>query len=118
MAKIIKILTDGQTDQLRSDFCIDTGSRLRQKRERKDLSLDDLAEGMPVSGPTLSKYETGKLDMPMSYLSLYSIYCDFELRDLFPEDEMGTLLGAVKKSITIMSEYNERKRKKKRQGHH
>ncbi len=116
MAKIVRKLTDEQMKQLRSDFRNDIGMRLRSKREQRNMSLDELSEGMPVSEAALSKHENGKTEMPISYLPLYSLYCDFELRDLFPKDEMGTLLGAIKKSITIMSEYNERKRKKKDKG--
>ena len=113
MSKAVKILDDKQRLQLITDFCKNIGARLKHKREQRNISQSELAGWLSTDNSNLSKYESGDRKIPISYLPLYSLYCDFELRDLFPKNEMDVLLGAFKKSITIMSEYNERKRKRK-----
>lgn len=112
MAEISKALTDEQKRQLKANFLTSIGGRLKAKREQRSLSLRKLAEGMPVEASALSKYENGKEDMPLSHLSLYSIYCDFELRELFPPDEMKGLLRSFKASVTVISGSNARRKEK------
>lgn len=39
------------------------GDRLKRLREERDLTQDDLAKKISVSRPTLSKYESGDVDI-------------------------------------------------------
>ncbi|MBQ3099441.1 MAG: helix-turn-helix transcriptional regulator [Clostridia bacterium] len=49
--------------------------RIRQLREDKDLSQEDMAEYLHCSQATYSRYESGKLDIPTSVLiSLAKLY--------------------------------------------
>ena len=114
MAEISNPLTDEQRERLKTDFLTNVGKRLKDKREHRSLSLRKLAEGMPVKAAALSKYENGKKDIPLSHLSLYSIYCDFELRELFPSDEMKNLLSSFKASVVVISGSNARRKEKGR----
>ncbi len=116
MAKISVPLNNEQREQLKADFLTDIGERLKEKRSKRSLSLRKLAEGMPVKASALSKYENGTKDIPLSYLSLYSIYCDFELRELFPPDEMKSLFSSFRASVTVISDSQARRKEKDRTG--
>lgn len=46
----------------------DVHQQLRERRERSSLSLRDLAGRVGVAYSTLSQYETGRIDIPLSML--------------------------------------------------
>ena len=49
--------------------------RIRDLREDKDLSQEDLAKLLNISQTTYSRYETGKLDIPsQSLIALAKFY--------------------------------------------
>lgn len=62
------------------DYRIKIGDSLKNIREKKGFSQDELAEMMAVNRSTISKIETGKFNLSLDYLSKFSLYLDFELQ--------------------------------------
>lgn len=52
------------------------GLRLRDLREDKDLKQKDIASVLCISQTSYSKYETGKRDMPMSFIERLADFYD------------------------------------------
>ena len=55
------------------------GNQLRNLREKKGYSQDELAEIMNVHRSTISKIETGKFAITIDYLVKFAWYLDFDL---------------------------------------
>ena len=56
------------------------GETLKEMREKKGYSQDELAEAMNVNRSTVSKIENGKFNLSVDYLSKFSWFLDFELQ--------------------------------------
>jgi transcriptional regulator with XRE-family HTH domain len=52
---------------------------IREFREKKGYSRDDLSEIMDVDHSTISKIENGKFAISIDYLVKFSQYLDFEI---------------------------------------
>jgi len=59
------------------------GSRIIDLRERKGLSQKELAERIPVSPPTLSRWENGVVVPPLPQLERISVILDTSLEEIF-----------------------------------
>lgn len=55
------------------------GQNIREIREKRGYSQDELAEIMEVNRSTISKIETGKFSFSIDYLSKFSFFLDFDL---------------------------------------
>jgi len=55
------------------------GRHIRDFREKKGYSQDELAEIMEVHRSTISKIETGKFSITIDYLVRFSWYLNFDL---------------------------------------
>lgn len=55
------------------------GDTIREIREKKGYSQEQLAHIMKVSRSTISKIENGKFNFSMDYLSKFSWFLDFKI---------------------------------------
>ena len=92
-------------------FLVQTGDRLRIKREKCNLTQSELAWFVDVGASTIGSYECGTKPMPLSCLPLVSLYCDFPISDLFPEDKMKEFLSHYRKAVKVQAEGRYRRGK-------
>lgn len=76
MAQIL----DNNLENYIYDYRIKVGETLKEMREKKGYSQDELAEAMNVNRSTISKIENGKFNLSVDYLSKFSWFLDFELK--------------------------------------
>lgn len=62
------------------DYRLKIGDALRNIREKKGYSQDELAEIMNINRSTISKIENGKFNLSLDYLSKFSWFLDFEFQ--------------------------------------
>ena len=55
------------------------GQNIREVREKRGYSQDELAEIMEVNRSTISKIENGKFSFSIDYLSKFSWFLQFDL---------------------------------------
>jgi len=55
------------------------GKQIRDLREKRSLSQDELAEMMQVRRSTISKVETGKFAITIDYLVKFGWYLEFDI---------------------------------------
>jgi len=55
------------------------GQNIREIREKRGYSQDELAEIMEVNRSTISKIENGKFSFSIDYLSKFSFFLNFDL---------------------------------------
>uniref|UniRef100_UPI004057C6EB helix-turn-helix domain-containing protein n=1 Tax=Acetatifactor sp. TaxID=1872090 RepID=UPI004057C6EB len=77
-------------EQIKKDFLVSIGSVIKKKREKKNISQQELGEYLNVSKSTISRYESGSFDMPATTLPLISSYCDFPLSDYVYDEKVKT----------------------------
>lgn len=56
------------------------GIRIRQVREQRGYSLEQLAELMDINSSTIAKIENGKFSITVDYLVRFSILLNHEFR--------------------------------------
>lgn len=61
------------------DYRLKIGVNVREIREKRGYSQDELAEIMEVNRSTISKIENGKFSFSIDYLSKFSWFLDFDL---------------------------------------
>lgn len=76
MAQIL----DNNLENYIYDYRIKVGETLKEMREKKGYSQDELAEAMNVNRSTISKIENGKFNLSVDYLSKFSWFLDFEFQ--------------------------------------
>lgn len=62
------------------DYRIKIGDAIKNIREKKGYSQDELAEIMNVNRSTISKIENGKFNLSIDYLLKFSWFLDFEFQ--------------------------------------
>jgi transcriptional regulator with XRE-family HTH domain len=62
------------------DYRIKIGDAIKNIREKKGYSQDELAEIMNVNRSTISKIENGKFGITVDYLVRFSIFLDYEFK--------------------------------------
>jgi len=87
-------------EELRKEFLISTGKTIAEKRKKKNISQKELGEALGHSISTISRYEKGSLDMPISNLPLICNFCGFHLKDYLKGWEKDDLNKAV---TTVLS---------------
>lgn len=61
------------------DCRLKMGETIREMREKRGYSQDQLAEIMEVNRSTISKIENGKFSFSIDYLSKFSWFLNFDL---------------------------------------
>lgn len=69
----------GTESQIR-DYRLKLGDKIRQVREKRGYSQEQLAEMMDINRTTISKIENGKFSITVDYLVRFSIFLDFEFK--------------------------------------
>lgn len=75
----MKMELENQENFIR-DYRVKIGDALRNIREKKGYSQDELAEIMNINRSTISKIENGKFNISLDYLSKFSWFLDFEFQ--------------------------------------
>ncbi len=56
------------------------GDKIRQVREQRGYSQEQLADMMDINRTTISKIENGKFSITVDYLVRFSIFLDYEFK--------------------------------------
>jgi DNA-binding XRE family transcriptional regulator len=72
-------ITDFTMKNYLHDSRLKIGGTIKEIREKRGYSQEQLAEIMKVSRTTISKIESGKFNCSMDYLSKFSWFLDFDL---------------------------------------
>ena len=75
----MKMELENQENFIR-DYRVKIGDALRNIREKKGYSQDELAEIMNINRSTISKIENGKFNLSLDYLLKFSWFLDFEFQ--------------------------------------
>jgi transcriptional regulator with XRE-family HTH domain len=71
------------SEQIKENFIqenrLKIGDAIRELREKRGYSQDELAEIMEVNRSTISKVENGKFSFSIDHLSKFSWFLDFNL---------------------------------------
>jgi transcriptional regulator with XRE-family HTH domain len=62
------------------DYRYILGDKIRQVREQRGYSQEQLAEMMDTNRSTISKIENGKFSITIDYLVRFSIFLDYEFK--------------------------------------
>ncbi|MGZ5283823.1 MAG: helix-turn-helix domain-containing protein [Bacteroidia bacterium] len=62
------------------DFRLRLGDKIRQVRELRGYSQEQLAEMMEINRSTISKIENGKFSISVDYLVRFSIFLEHEFK--------------------------------------
>lgn len=106
-----KKLDDEKAKQIRTSFLEKTGNKIRDYREKKNISQSVLGDCLDLSASMISRIENGTTDMQMSNLPLISLYCDFPLSELFPKDESKEFLDTFSKAVNLTAKRYAREKK-------
>lgn len=68
------------TESKIKDYRLKLGDKIRQVRERKGYSQEQLADMMNINRSTISKIENGKFSITVDYLVRFSIFLDYEFK--------------------------------------
>lgn len=99
-------------DEIRKTFLEQVGSVIKKKRLQKNISLEQLGVFLDVSTSTISRYETGNTEIPVSSLPLISGYCGFPVRDYLP-NEIDKLMETFSKLAQFKGERYRRSKVEK-----
>ncbi|MFZ1517539.1 MAG: helix-turn-helix transcriptional regulator [Ignavibacteriaceae bacterium] len=72
-------------DEYIKDYRKKIGSQVKESRETKGYTQDDLAEMLNVNRSTISKIERGKFAFTIDFLAKLSWYLKFELDNIFTD---------------------------------
>ena len=62
------------------DYRLKLGDKIRQVREERGYSQEQLADMMDINRSTISKIENGKFSITVDYLVRFSIFLDYEFK--------------------------------------
>lgn len=68
------------TESQIKDYRLKLGDKIRQVREQRGYSQEQLAEMMDINRSTISKIENGKFSITVDYLVRFSIFLDYEFK--------------------------------------
>lgn len=85
--------------RIRKEFLIEIGYTIRKNRIKNRISQEDLSVYLGVDRSSISKYENGKMDMPVSNLPLISHYCKFSMAEFVKTQDSKRLMSALEESI-------------------
>lgn len=79
MSKTNIQLSDSSTENNPHVFRLEIGLSIKQIREGRGLTQEQLAERMSISRSTISKIESGKFNFSVDYLSRFADFLNFEI---------------------------------------
>jgi len=68
------------TESQIKDYRLKLGDKIRQVREQRGYSQEQLADLMDINRSTISKIENGKFSISVDYLVRFSIFLDYEFK--------------------------------------
>lgn len=68
------------TESQIKEYRLKLGDKIRQVREQKGYSQEQLADMMDINRSTISKIENGKFSITVDYLVRFSIFLDYEFK--------------------------------------
>lgn len=68
------------TESQIKDYRLKLGDKIRQVREKRGYSQEQLADMMDINRSTISKIENGKFSITVDYLVRFSIFLDYEFK--------------------------------------
>jgi len=68
------------TENRIKDYRFKLGDKIRQVREQRGYSQEQLADMMDINRSTISKIENGKFSITVDYLVRFSIFLDYEFK--------------------------------------
>ena len=68
------------TESQIKDYRLKLGDKIRQVREQRGYSQEQLADMMDINRSTISKIENGKFSITVDYLVRLSIFLDYEFK--------------------------------------
>lgn len=68
------------TENQIKDYRLKLGDKIRQVREQRGYSQEQLSDMMEVNRSTISKIENGKFSITVDYLVRFSIFLDYEFK--------------------------------------
>ncbi|HMY83575.1 MAG TPA: helix-turn-helix transcriptional regulator [Saprospiraceae bacterium] len=68
------------SESLIKDYRLKPGDKIRQVREERGYSQEQLADIMNINRSTISKIENGKFSVTVDYLVRFSILLDYEFK--------------------------------------
>ena len=90
-----------------------TGEFLKQLRKEKNLTQEQLAEKLFVSGRTVSRWETGSNMPDLSVLVELADYYDVDIREIIDgERKSENMDNETKETLKKVAEYTEEEKKK------
>ena len=68
------------TESQIKDYRLKLGDKIRQVREKRGYSQEQLADMMDINRSTILKIENGKFSITVDYLVRFSIILDYEFK--------------------------------------
>jgi transcriptional regulator with XRE-family HTH domain len=68
------------TESQIKDYRLKLGDKIRQVREQRGYSQEQLADIMEINRSTISKIENGKFSITVDYLVRFSLFLDYEFK--------------------------------------
>lgn len=68
------------TESQIKDYRLKLGDKIKQVREQRGYSQEQLADMMDINRSTISKIENGKFSITVDYLVRFSIFLDYEFK--------------------------------------
>ena len=67
-----------EVESLVREYRLKLGNKIRDVREQRDFSQEQLGKMMNTNRSTISKIENGKFSITVDYLVRFSIFLDYE----------------------------------------
>lgn len=97
-----------KNEDIRKAFLTSTGSLIARKRKHKNITQGELGKELDVSASTISKYEHGSMEIPLSSLPLISSYCSFPMREYVTEWENFDVFKFVTELLTAKNTFPDK----------
>lgn len=68
------------TESQIKDYRLKLGDKIRQVRQKRGYSQEQLADMMDINRSTISKIENGKFSITVDYLVRFSLFLDYEFK--------------------------------------
>jgi len=112
----LKIYNDEKKKIVVDVFLLMLGEKIKSKRTKKGIKQENLAAFLGLSKSSVSQYENGTVDFPVSKLPLISNYCDFPITEYFDKEMVQVLTFTFEEIAIIIREKMERKKKRNGKG--
>lgn len=103
----MKRLSDNERDFIRKKCCNDIGRYIKRKRNKDGATQEELAKQLNVNRSTISHYENGTRDMPISSFVVIGECLGYNLKDYILDIESHKAVDLYENAI-----YRERGRDK------